>query len=87
MKKNFFGRPQEFSESPRKVDTRALLRWIAIGLLVLFLGGFAVAGLGGVAEAGDGEPAQEQDEEPDRDPSQERPGVDLPGRLLSLIHI
>jgi len=50
MKKNFFSRPQEFSESPRRVDSRALLRWIAIALLVLFVGGFAIAGLGGVAE-------------------------------------
>lgn len=50
MKKNFFSRPQEFSEPPRKMDSRALLRWIAIGLLVLFLGGFAIAGLGGIAE-------------------------------------
>ena len=50
MKKNFFSRPQEYSEPPRKVDSRVVLRWIAIGLLVLFLGGFAVAGLGGIAE-------------------------------------
>jgi hypothetical protein len=46
---NDFRRPQMGPGLPR-LDPRKTLRYVAIGLLVLFLAGFAIAGLGGIAE-------------------------------------
>jgi SPFH domain / Band 7 family len=50
MPRDDFRRPQMGPGLPGRLDPRKTLRYVAIGLLVLCLAGFAVAGLGGIAE-------------------------------------